>query len=327
MKYQSGLCDSFVFSCHVPAFSENDIYTIMPAAMIPELSYVRTKGKLSYGAKLSVDFHQPDSLHFQSNLDLNDFRFIYIDPELLKMNVPFTYTVWESGKPVRSFVVGPDNPDFCPLDQVPVTLQNAVLTAEDGTFYFHHGLIKESIEYALAENIKKRKFVRGGSTISQQLVKNVYLSHEKTLSRKFEEIVLVWIIESQHLVPKNRMFEVYLNIIEWGPGVYGIKEAARFYFDKEVQQLNEQECIFLASVIPSPKKFYYRFDKEGRLSPFMISYYNDMAQKLFQKGLIATVNGDSLSALLRINGYADNYLHREFIQTDSGRYKSMQENE
>jgi hypothetical protein len=317
LKYSTGPSDSLIFCGYVPSFSVNDFYSAFPSEMFPELSYIKAKGSLSFRTKLLVDLNQPDSLYLESHLDSKDFKLTYIDAELLKMNTPFVYTAWEKGKPVRSFQVGPGNPDYCPLDQVPVLMQNAVLTAEDGSFYFHKGFLTESIQYALAQNIKRRKFVRGGSTISQQLVKNVYLSREKTLSRKFEEIVLVWIIESNRLVPKSRMFEVYLNIIEWGPGVYGIKEASRFYFDKAVSQLNAEECIFLASVIPSPKKFYYRFDKEGRLAPFMLAYYNDMSDKLFRKGLISSADGDSLSSVLRITGPAIDFLHTNIVPADS----------
>ena len=117
------------------------------------------------------------------------------------------------------------------------------------------------------------------------------------------------------------MFEVYLNIIEWGPDVYGVNEAARFYFKKDIQQLNATECIFLASVIPSPKKFYYRFDKEGNLAPFMQEYYRFIAEKMQWRGLIPTSNGDSLSALLKITGPAKSYITKGISVMDSAQYE------
>src|SRR5664279_2476881 len=115
-------------------------------------------------------------------------------------------------------------------------------------------------------NIKERRFARGGSTITMQLVKNVFLNRNKTIARKLEEILLVWLIENQQLCSKERMFEVYLNIIELGPHIYGANEAAHFYFKKDASKLNLQESIFLASIIPKPKWFMYSFDKSGNLN-------------------------------------------------------------
>jgi len=101
-------------------------------------------------------------------------------------------------------------------------------------------------------NIKERRFARGGSTITMQLVKNVFLNRNKTIARKMEEILLVWLIENQQLCSKERMFEVYLNIIELGPHIYGANEAAHFYFNKDASKLTLPESIFIASIIPRP---------------------------------------------------------------------------
>jgi hypothetical protein len=96
-----------------------------------------------------------------------------------------------------------------------------------------------------------------------QLVKNVFLGRKKTMARKIEEILLVWLIEDQRIVSKTRMLEVYLNIIEWGPGIFGIGEAADFYFDKHPSQINLGEATFLASIIPSPKNAGWAIDSSG----------------------------------------------------------------
>jgi membrane peptidoglycan carboxypeptidase len=218
---------------------------------------------------------------------------------------------------VRSFAVGPNNPNFRSLSQITVLLQSTILLAEDDAFFYHKGFLIESIKYALAQDIKQHKLFRGGSTISQQLIKNVYLSHEKSIARKLEEVILVWLIESNRLVSKSRMYEVYLNIIEWGPGVYGANEAAHFYFNKDVAYLNPEECIFLASVIPSPRKFYYRFDKEGNLAPFMMAYFSDMSEKLAHRGLITVSENDPLALKLKITGPAKNFLQRNIYSSDS----------
>ncbi|NTV18557.1 MAG: transglycosylase domain-containing protein, partial [Bacteroidales bacterium] len=155
-----------------------------------------------------------------------------------------------------------------------------------------------------AADIKKRKFVRGGSTISMQLVKNVFLSRHKTLARKFEEILIVWLIENNRLSSKERMFEVYLNIIEWGPGIYGINEAARFYFDKDPRDLSVNESIFLASIIPSPKRALNSFTDDLQLKPELEGYYRLIAQRLRVKGLITETEEMLIKPEVRLAGGA-----------------------
>ena len=98
-----------------------------------------------------------------------------------------------------------------------------------------------------------------------QLVKNVFLNRNKNIARKLEEALIVWLIETNRLTSKARMFEVYLNIAEWGPMVYGIREAADFYFSKRPSQLTLEECIYLASIIPKPKHFMTSFTNSGQL--------------------------------------------------------------
>jgi membrane peptidoglycan carboxypeptidase len=117
-----------------------------------------------------------------------------------------------------------------------------------------------------------------------QLVKNVYLNREKTLARKVEEILIVWLIEHNKIVSKERMFEVYLNIIEWGRNVYGVNEASQYYFSKQPSNLSLGESIFLASIIPRPKISLSRFDHTGHLKPYMSGYFSLIGGLMSQKG-------------------------------------------
>jgi membrane peptidoglycan carboxypeptidase len=135
-------------------------------------------------------------------------------------------------------------------------------------------------------NIKEKRFARGGSTITMQLVKNVFLTRNKTLARKIEEALIVWLIETKNLVPKQRMYEVYLNIIEWGPGVYGINQASHFYFDKNPANLDLQESVYLASIVPHPKWYKYTFVTNGVPRPFYGNYFNRMKQLMVRKEFI-----------------------------------------
>jgi membrane peptidoglycan carboxypeptidase len=148
------------------------------------------------------------------------------------------------------------------------------MTSEDPTFYSNHGFVQESLRKSIATDFKQKKFKRGGSTISMQLVKNTFLSRQKTLARKIEEILIVWLIENDNIMTKDRMLEVYFNIVEWGNNVYGIGEASRFYFGKSPSQLTLGESIYLASILPHPKTGLYSFQPDGSLRPSLQGYFN-----------------------------------------------------
>jgi hypothetical protein len=312
-------------SFSVAEFTSREFFTSIPEALFSQLKNIDAEGKLSYRAKMFVDFSLPDSLKLESKLIADGFKIIRYDENLLKMKTPFIYTAYEKGVPKRQIFVGPGNPGFTSLGSIPKLLQTTVLFAENDAFFYDNGFSLEAIRYALAQDIKEKRFARGGSTISMQLIKNVYLSREKTFSRKLEEIILVWLIESNRLVSKARMYEVYLNIIEWGPNVYGASEAARFYFSKNVSQLNAAECIFLASVIPSPRKFYWRFDKEGTLAQFERDYFVQMSERLAKWGYIPSANADSLISELKITGPAKNYLKNNIAVVDSVNFSEDEE--
>ncbi len=157
---------------------------------------------------------------------------------------------------------------------------------EDPSFFSHNGFIGEAFKQSIIKNIKAKKFARGASTISMQLVKNVFLTREKTLSRKLEEILLVYILENNRITSKSRMFEVYLNIIEWGPNIYGIGEASKFYFAKNPSELSVAESIYLASIVPRPKKFMYQFTPEGELKSSGYTTQRYITNIMLRRGLL-----------------------------------------
>jgi membrane peptidoglycan carboxypeptidase len=137
-----------------------------------------------------------------------------------------------------------------------------------------------------------------------QLVKNLYLKRNKTMARKLEEMLITWLIEEKRLISKERMFEIYLNIIEWGPGVYGAQEAARFYFAKDVAAITLPEAIFMASIIPRPKRFMYSFDETQHLRPWLQHYYADVSAKMLRKQWITQEEYDALFPDIRLTGPA-----------------------
>jgi membrane peptidoglycan carboxypeptidase len=140
----------------------------------------------------------------------------------------------------------------------------AVMTTEDGGFWKHKGFITSQFQAALKRNLEAGKIRLGASTITMQMVKNVLLSHERTLSRKLQEMFLTWYVEQS--LSKERIMEVYLNVIEFGPGVYGVTRGAAHYFGKAPADLTPPEAAYLALMLPSPVRRHVNYC-EGGLTP------------------------------------------------------------
>jgi hypothetical protein len=263
-----------------------DIFDAFPHGLFDALDGIEVAGKLNYALNFYMDSSKPDDLQFDSRLSKDGFRIVkYGKTDLTKLNSPFVHTPYEKGKPMAPHLIGPENPEFTPLNEIAPDLRNAVMTAEDPSFYTNHGFVEEAFRKSLATDFKTKKFKRGGSGISMQLVKNAFLSREKTLARKIEEILIVWMIENNHIMNKNRMLEVYLNIIEWGRNIYGISEASHFYFGKSPSELNLGESIYLASIVPYPKGGLYAFQPDGTLRPGLHGYFNLIGRLMAGKGL------------------------------------------
>ena len=142
---------------------------------------------------------------------------------------------------------------WVPYSQVSPLLRRAVLIAEDAAFYQHGGLDWNEIKASARKNWEKRRIVRGGSTITQQLAKNLFLGDHRTPTRKLTEIALAWRLE--RALTKQRIFELYLNLIEWGDGVYGADAAARHYFGTSAAGLDERQSMLLAAIIINPRRY------------------------------------------------------------------------
>jgi monofunctional biosynthetic peptidoglycan transglycosylase len=142
---------------------------------------------------------------------------------------------------------------WVPLSSVSPYLVKAVLIAEDDKFWIHEGFDYEAIERAAKKDLKTGKFRSGGSTLSQQLARNLYLSPSKNLSRKAREAIITWRME--RTLSKRRILELYLNVVEWGEGIFGAEAASRYYYGKSASELTAQESARLASTLPNPRKY------------------------------------------------------------------------
>ena len=138
-------------------------------------------------------------------------------------------------------------------ERVSSNLKRAVVAAEDAKFVDHEGFDWDGIQKALEKNERKGKVVAGGSTISQQLAKNLFLSGSRSWLRKGQEAAITWMLES--VMEKRRILELYLNLAEWGSGIFGAEAAARHYFGVSAAQLSEQQAAWLAAILPAPQRY------------------------------------------------------------------------
>nr|WP_288835470.1 biosynthetic peptidoglycan transglycosylase [uncultured Flavobacterium sp.] len=296
---------------NIPKMKAQDFITSLPDGLFTNFQGMEAKGTFDYNLDFKYNKNKANDLVFNSNLKKENLKITkYGEANLTKLNSEFIYRAIINGVMQRPVLVGTANVNYTPLDQISPYLQKCVLTTEDPSFFSHHGFINEAFKQSIAKNIRTRKFARGASTISMQLIKNVFLTREKTLSRKLEEILLVYILENNRIVSKERMLEVYFNIIEWGPNVYGIGEAAQFYFQKTPADLTFNECLYLARIIPSPKKFMYQFNDEGNLRESAVKQVSFLTDLMIRRGLLtiddtifksqATILTGPAKSLLRI---------------------------
>jgi len=302
------------------------VSALTATGLFTTLKGMQVDGRWRHAATLRFDSRRPDTLAFTSAMNARGFRVRRWGSARLTA-LADTFSHRPPGTRLRR-LVGPPNPDFVPLAELPADLPNAVLTSEDPSFRWHNGFSEQAIGESILQNYRQRRFARGGSTLTMQLVKNVYLSGDKHIARKLEEALLVWMLEQGRLVPKERLLEVYLNIIEWAPDRYGIRQAAEFYFGKGPETLDLAECIFLAMVIPRPKKFYFHFDATGEPRANVAAFRDLIARLMLSRRLI----GEDQAALvglmpLRLGPAARDYVREHYAATPSGSLQQQLERE
>ncbi|MEO8534681.1 MAG: biosynthetic peptidoglycan transglycosylase [Flavobacterium sp.] len=298
----------YTLKVDIPKMKAQDFIVSLPDGLFTHFQGMEATGNFDYKLDFKFNKNKPNTLVFDSKLNKEDLRITkYGEADLNKLNGEFVYRAIIQNVLQRPILVGNSNPNYTPLDQISPYLRKSVLTTEDPSFFSHRGFINEAFKQSILKNIRTKKFSRGASTISMQLIKNVFLTREKTVSRKLEEILLVYILENNRIVSKERMLEVYFNIIEWGPNVYGIGEASHFYFQKSPSALNVDECLFLATIIPKPRKFMYQFNDEGNLRDYAVKNQKFLRNLMFRRGLL--IPEDTLGQLpVYISGNARSLL-------------------
>jgi monofunctional biosynthetic peptidoglycan transglycosylase len=173
--------------------------------------------------------------------------------------------------------------------QIPQLLKDTVRIAEDAGFYWHRGIDFDELREAIKKNIQEKRFSRGGSTITQQLAKNLYLSTKKSLIRKLKEYLIARKLEKA--LSKDRIFELYLNVIELGPGVFGIQAASQYYYGYSVDKLTLEEIVRLVAVLPRPLSTDPRGDSQWlkwrcRWLLHKLQLYEYITEKTYQENVI-----------------------------------------
>jgi hypothetical protein len=238
----------------VPLTGCQPLIDSIPAALLPDLKGTKMDGTFAAHGRFAFDTRSLDELEL--SYDTRDECRVGDVPAALdhdRFTQPFAHRIYLPDGSIVEETTGPGTPIWTSLDQISPYMQIAVLTTEDGAFPKHHGYNHAAIRAALIANLKARRFVRGASTITMQLAKNLFLSRDKTLSRKLEEVVLTDYLEQTF--SKDEIMELYLNVIEFGPAVYGITSAAEFYFGRTPAELDLAECLFLSTLLPAPLRY------------------------------------------------------------------------
>lgn len=238
--------------------------TAIPGGLLGDLSDMRLRGHIDGKVRLHLDSTALDDTVLDINVrDRCEFLRMPAVADLRRFRMPFKHSVVEPDESVFQMDTGPGTENFTYLEDISPLFVHAVLAHEDGRFFEHGGFSPFHIRNALVRNLKEGRYVVGASTISMQLVKNLLLHREKTLARKLQEVILTWYVE--RVMDKREILELYLNVIEYGPSVYGIRHAAHHYFKRLPSDLSPAEAAFFATILPSPKRFHDNFER-GALS-------------------------------------------------------------
>jgi hypothetical protein len=242
----------------------------------------RDLGSATIDVRVRGPLADPASLSVTQKIGLRPPR--QMPPAIARLRGDFIFTPDDGPGPHRPIDVSSASPDFIALRDVPPLFVRSLLLAEDTGFYGHRGIDLRELPTALLTNWSRGGAARGASTITQQLAKNLFLSRDKQLGRKLQELAITFLLESA--LGKDRILEIYLNIIEWGPGLHGLRPAALSYFGREPQGLTPAEMAFLVEIIPAPIKYQGSF-AHGTPGPGLSSLIDDLLAKLKSVGAIS----------------------------------------
>ena len=253
----------------VPLSGCQSVLEAMPNGLLPLVRGMRLSGSFGIDLQVRYDLKAPRDtrvvLAVQNECRVQDVP-LELSPH--KFERPFLREVKAPDGSAVSVESGPGTSSWVSIDDMSRHMESAVLICEDSRFHAHAGFDFRALEDAIKDDLKQGRFARGASTVSMQLAKNLYLGKEKTLGRKLQEALLTMLLEQQ--LDKRRILELYLNVVELGPGLYGVGDAAQYYFATPARALTLGQSLYLASLLPNP--MYSRFGPNGKLNAGWLTY-------------------------------------------------------
>ncbi len=263
------------FHVEAPLAACADILGSTPPALVPLLRGLEASGTFAFSGELGFDTRRPADTRVDWKI-ANGCRVTEV-PEGLspaRFEKPWVRSVLDKNDEPTTIESGPGTSTWVALRDISPFMPTAILVCEDSRFFSHGGFDEKAIHDSIRDNLRAGKFVRGASTVSMQLAKNLYLGREKTLSRKLQEAVLTLLLEQS--LTKEQILELYLNVIEFSPGVYGIGPAAAYYFHSDARDLSLAQALYLGSILPNPK--HQHFGRDGAIHPAWGAYLQHLMQ-------------------------------------------------
>ena len=250
-------------SARLDALDAGIVAHAVPPGLLPNLQPLRASGLFGFDAKLNIDMAKLKETVVEANLDKRRLKIVEMNDRIsfrgLRRQFYTRFEMPDGEMIVRK--TGPQSGRWTPLESVPALLPAAIMAQEDGGFMRHGGVSMLHLRGSLIRNLERGRFARGGSTMTMQLARNLFLNRRKTLSRKLEEVILAWLLEKN--LSKRELLALYLNVVEFGHGVFGVGDAARHYFHKSPTQLKPVEIAFLTRLLPAPRRFGKQFERNA----------------------------------------------------------------
>lgn len=313
---------TFDLNGELPTTGCQHLLNSIPKGFAPDLAGFELTG--SVGFEIDVHFDSTDENATKAWWDLeNRCRILRAPSRFLpiRFRQPFEREI-ETEDGYLAAITGPGTTDWYPLGEISPYMETAVVVSEDSRFWRHEGIDPKAVSSAIRDNLNARRFFRGASTITMQLAKNLYLTRAKTLSRKLQEAVLTMLLEQQ--LSKEEILELYLNVIEYGPNVYGIGPAARYYFGTTPSRLTLGQALYIGSILPRPSLSH--FEEDGTLNPRWATYLKRLMRishglkrindDELERGLAEEVVRVADDAALDATDAADGLLDWEYDATD-----------
>jgi penicillin-binding protein 1A len=259
----------------VPLSGCQSLLDAMPNGLLPLARGVRLSGSFGIDLQLRYELSRPQDTRVVLAVQ-NECRVQDVPPELSahRFEHPFMREVKAPDGSPMTVESGPGTPSWVSIDDISRHMESAILICEDAGFHTHAGFDFRALENAIKDDLKQGRFARGASTVSMQLAKNLYLGKEKTLGRKLQEALFTMLLEQQ--LDKRRILELYLNVVELGPGLYGVGDAAQYYFATPARALTLGQALYLATLLPNPT--YSHFGPDGKLNASWLKYLHRLMQ-------------------------------------------------